>query len=259
MIGLLRNFRESRRRRVSERDAGMTLVEMLVSMLITSIILAAVATTFIVVTRSTRISQNRLNQYNDGRVALEAMSRTLREAVLPSQDVVSGTCAGVGGGGTCLSAFIQGTASSISFFSNIDNPATTVSAGNNNLGPRKVSYSIDAKNRLVQAIQVPDLHAWNNYNWQYSSCAVVPSNCRTSVLANNVVQISGAPIFTYYANGAALTGSTFSANDLAQVDSIDITFSVSAQPAGINTSTVPTTYLQRVALPNVDTYISETS
>jgi prepilin-type N-terminal cleavage/methylation domain-containing protein len=236
-------------------DAGLTLVEMIVSMVVMAILLAAVATIFVATTKAVNANRHRMAQGNDARVAIESTARTLRQAVLPSQDVAGGTCVAVGGGGTCLSAFIKGTPTSLQLYSNVDNPLVHATSGTNNSGPRKVTYSIDSSKNLVQVIQQPDAHQWDNYNWTYSICSTVPANCRTSVIATNVTQVNGQPLFTYYQDGVALTGSSFDADALKKVNSIDIVLSVQ-QPGGPSGS-APTTYIQRVALQNVDTYISQ--
>lgn len=250
---MIRLARAARSR--APRDDGLTLIEMLVSMVIMSIVLGAVATIFLATTRAVGANQHRMAQANSARVGIESMARALRQAVLPSQDVGGGTCVAVGGGGICLSAFIKGTPNSIQFYSNIDNPVDHATSGTDNAGPRKVTYSIDSSNNLVQVIQQPDTHAYDDYNWTYSSCTAVPSNCRTTIIATNVTQPGGQALFTYYQDGTALTGSSFDADALKKVNSIDIFLSVE-EPGGAAV-TAPTTYIQRVALQNVDTYISQ--
>jgi prepilin-type N-terminal cleavage/methylation domain-containing protein len=250
VIRLIRDARAKAR-----RDDGLTLIEMIVSMVIMSVLLGAVSTIFLATTKAVNANRHRMSQANSARVAIESVARALRQAVLPSQDVANGTCVTVDGGGTCLSAFIQGTPTSLQFYSNVDNPVLHATSGTNNSGPRKVSYSIDAANNLVQVIQQPDTHAWDNYNWTYSSCATVPANCRQSVLAANITQVGGDPLFTYYQSGTKLTGSTFDADALKRVNSVDIELSV--QEDGRSSGSAPTTYIQRVALQNVDTYISQ--
>lgn len=239
----------------AERENGLTLIEMIVSMVIMSVVLGAVSTIFLATTKAVNANQHRLSQANAARVAIESVARTLRQAVLPSQDVGNGTCVAVDGGGTCLSAFIQGTPTSLQFYSNIDNPVLHATSGSNNSGPRKVSYTIDASNDLVQVIQQPDTHAWDDYNWTYSSCTTVPANCRSSILAANVKLVGGDPLFAYYQDDVKLTGATFDADALKRVNSIDIELSV--EENGRASGSAPTTYIQRVALQNVDTYISQ--
>ena len=250
MIGI----RRVARARATQED-GLTLIEMIVSMVIMSVILGAVSTIFLATTRAVNANQHRLSQGNQARVAIESLSRALRQAVLPSQDVGNGTCVAVGGGGVCLSAFIQGTPTSLQFYSNIDNPVLHATSGSNNSGPRKVSYTIDGSNNLVQVIQQPDTHAWDDYNWSYSSCSTVPANCRSSILASNVKLVGGDPLFTYYQDDVKLTGSSFDADALKRVNGIDIELSV--EENGHASGSAPTTYIQRVALQNVDTYISQ--
>jgi hypothetical protein len=74
---------------------------------------------------------------------------------------------------------------------------------------------------------------------------------RTRTLARGV-QTSG-PIFTYYdAVPAKITTVTLTATDLAKVDSIEISVTVK-KPGTV--SVRPTTFVQRVALPNADSVV----
>ncbi len=257
MIGSLNRMLD--RRRFRNDDAGLTLVELLVSMVVTSMLFLAVATIFTGTSRAVRVNNNRLNEANNARVAIAAIGKTLRAAVLPSQDDGDGgACSG-----QCLSAFVQGTDTSITFFSNINNPVLHATSGNNTSGPRRVTYGLTAMggttgNALTQLTQVPDLHAWDNFNWTYSACTTAAQNCETRTLATNVAQLGAARIFTYYVSGTQVTGGQpYGFAQLALVDSVDIVLSV--QISGGSAGTVPVTYVQRVALPNVDTYIQSQS
>lgn len=67
-------------------DAGMTLVELLVAMFVTSILLAGVATVFSGTMRGVRTVNTKTGTTADARIAMEAISRTLRVAIIPTNE-----------------------------------------------------------------------------------------------------------------------------------------------------------------------------
>lgn len=214
------------------RDDGFTLTEMIVVMFVLGIVLAGVQTTLITTQRTVGENVVRVDQTQQGRLAMESMTKNLRTAVLPSQ--LSGTCSGCN-----LAAFIQGTATAVYFYANINNDANVI-------GPSRVSYVVNSSGDLVETVQAPNAHAPGDYNYQY--CTPGPGcPVNTRVLARGVRTTK--PIFTYYDYGGTQLGSgTLSASDLALVDSIDVVLSVKT-----STSRVPaTTFTQRVTLPNAD-------
>ncbi|MCW2678958.1 MAG: hypothetical protein JWM62_359 [Frankiales bacterium] len=224
-------------------DAGMTMTELSASMLVLGIVLSAVATLVYGAGQLTSRNDARLDQVNQARQAMEAMSRTLRTAVLPSQLGATCSAAAMATDPNCAkAAFVQGTASSVQFFANIDNESNTI-------GPSKVSYTLN-NGSLVETIQRPDAHAANVYSYSY--CAPGPTcPVRTRTLARGVR--SDAALFTYYdAAAVALTRTVLTAADLERVDSMEIR--VSVQRSG-KVQARPTTFVQRVALPNADAVV----
>jgi prepilin-type N-terminal cleavage/methylation domain-containing protein len=221
-------------------DGGFTLTEMVVVMFILGIVLAAVQTTLLMTQKTVGVNNMRLTQTMQAKTAIEAMSRTLRTAVLPSQ--LNGTC------GSCsTAAFIQGTANSVQFYANINNDK-------NIIGPSRVTYSVAGNGDLTETIQAPNAHAATDYNYQYctpSATCVVP----TRVLAHFVQTTK--PLLTYYdKNGTVFTDTTLTAVELAGVDSIDLFLQVQA---AANQTLTSTTLTERVTLPNADSVAQATA
>jgi prepilin-type N-terminal cleavage/methylation domain-containing protein len=229
----------SRHRR---NDAGFTLAELLVSMLVLGILLTAVSGLFFANLKSTQTTSVRLKQTNQARTAMESISRILRTAVLPSS---LASCTNCG----ATAAFIQGSASKVSFYANIDN-------GGNVVGPSQVVFDVDAAGTLTQTVQPPDPgSAAVGYTW--TTCTVGAPGClmRRTVLATGV-QTSGQPVFTYYAFGSQTPMSgDLTATQLANVDAVDIQVTTKLPGAS---GAGPVTFVQRVSLPNVDTVIEAT-
>lgn len=221
-------------------DAGFTVVEMVVVIFILGIVLAMVQGALIMAQRNTSAAKTRLDQVGSGKVAIEAMSRSLRTAVRPSQ--LSATCSSC----DTLAAFMSGDSRSVNFYANIDNP-------NNIIGPSKVSYSVTSSGDLVETIQPPNAHAAGDYNYQY--CTPGASGCTVykRVLARKIP--STATLFTYYdASGAAITTLPLTTAALSAVDQVDIFVTIQ------ETSTASsTTFTQRVALPNADAFAQTTT
>jgi len=235
VIALLRG-----RLRSAEPDGGFTLTELLVTIFILGIVLAGVQTTLIFTQKTVGEQSIRIDQTQMTNQAMDAVTKTLRTAVLPSQ--LNGTCT------SCdLAAFIQGTPTSVQFYANINNDGNVV-------GPSRVSYIVNANNELVETIQAPNSHAASDYNYQY--CTPGPGCViQTRVLARNIVP--GTAVFTYYdPNGVSLGTGTLTASDLAQVDTMDVVISVRDSTAS---RVPPTTFMARVSMPNHDSVTTASS
>ncbi|CAB4798245.1 MAG: hypothetical protein F2740_02360 [Actinobacteria bacterium] len=218
-------------RHLKRSDEGVTLIEMVVVIAILSGVLAMVVTVIIAAQKNVNGNSARLDQIQQGKVAMESMSKTLRTAVRPSQ--LNATCTGCD-----QAAFLQGNARSVQFYANINNPA-------NILGPSRVSYTVDNSGVLTETLQAPNAHAATDYNYQY--CTPGPGCTVTSrVLARGVSLNQN--MFTYYdASNNTFTTLPLASADLPRVDSIDIIVKISS-----SAQVSATTFTQRVTLPNAD-------
>jgi type II secretory pathway pseudopilin PulG len=231
--------------RARRGDAGITLVETAVTMLILGFVSASVMVLMNGAQKMSFENGARLDQINAGRVAIEAMSRNLRAAIMPSQ--LGSTCADpllVNDPSCAPAAFVSGTPTAVQFYANTDN-------ANNVLGPSKVTYLLGGVGgtELIERIQRADARPAGSTTYTY--CAPSPScPVRERVLARGVV--TGTPLFTYYDGaGTVMPQTTLDANALARVDAIEVTVAVRS-PRG---AVAPATFLQRVALPNADTVV----
>ena len=212
----------------SRRDAGVSLVELVVTMAISSVVLAAVSAVFIGAVRSVRTVQSETAASADARIGMEAMTRALRVAVQPDGQP---------------SALVSATTNGITVYALINRTGAAVTTS---LTPTKVAFSYDAGTKCVNETDTPASGS-SPYTWTTGS--------RTRCLLRTTV----APTFAYYttpvlASGgvdiAPLTvpGSGLAATDLPTVQSVQVTLAVK-DPA--NPSLAGVTSLSRVTLTNV--------
>lgn len=240
------------RRRVAGTgpDAGTSLTELAITMMIMGVVIAATAMLVIGAQRTNTQTMNRVDQIQEARNGVERMSRTLRASVMPSQLLSS--CAG------CTEdAFIEGAAYEVQFYSNIDNPGNTV-------GPSRVTYEITETapgvGDLVQTVQVPNSPVPTATGYAYcnpvtDTSAACQARVTRQVVARDVLVDASRPMFTYYdLNGAQLVPSagTLTADQLRLVLAIEVRIEVQKQASS---QALPTEYIQRIMLPNAQAII----
>lgn len=237
------------------RDAGMTMTEMLVVMLIFGIVVAATTTITISMSRTNGQNIARQDLVDEARTAVERISKTTRTAVKPSQllsNCVS-SCADV-------DAFLQGTPTSMKFYANLDNEGNLV-------GPSQVTYTIATSGPdagvLIEKVQVPDPippGSTSGYVYCNAEAAGASSACRERLTVRRLaedVDTSGASVFQYFKGyGDRLTaGATgLSAGDLEKVVGIEINLTVRSAST---TAPQPVTYIQHVTLPNAQAVMQQ--
>lgn len=217
-------------RRRADGQAGFSLPELMVTIGVLSIVLTAVGTVFVGSLKSVRLVRERTVTAADARIALEAVTRTLRVAVRPDGEAAALTLA---------------TGSAVTFYSVINRTGTTAAQL-----PSKVEYSWDGTclNEAVtpaRTLTAPasggPFYAWDT--GRTSKCLV-----RTSV----------APAFAYYTTPQISSGGVdvtamsvpvggLSATDLAVVQSVQVSLAIKV-PGG---ETNGTTVMDRVTLNNV--------
>jgi prepilin-type N-terminal cleavage/methylation domain-containing protein len=229
-------------RRVRRADDGVTLTELLVTMMVLGLLVSA---TVLMVNASMRVSSNtkeRMDQSNSATIAMQRVSRTLRTAVLQSQLTTTCTLA------ICTeSAFLKGTRTSVQFYADVDNPK-------NSVGPSRVTYDITG-GVLTETVQRPLSPTPDAAGYHY--CNPGPGcNIRTTVLATDVQTTN--PVFAFYTATDAVNaiplavGAQLTAAQLKAVDSIDVSLNV--QRAG-GANVAGASMVQRVALPNADSVV----
>ncbi|OZB48540.1 MAG: hypothetical protein B7X40_06955 [Cellulomonas sp. 14-74-6] len=219
-----------------------------------SIVLIAVSTLSIGFMRTNQQNINRQDQIDVARSATEAMSKTLRTAVMPSQ--LTSSCAGA----CAADAFVLGQDFAVQFYANLNNAGNTV-------GPSRVTYTVitaGGVSSLVEKIQTPDspVPAASGYLYCDAEAAGASSTCkarlRTRTLAVGVQ--TATPMFSYYsatsatALSPAASGGSLSSTDLGNVLAIELHVTVQKQASA---RANPTTYIQRITLPNAQAVLRQ--
>jgi prepilin-type N-terminal cleavage/methylation domain-containing protein len=226
-------------------DDGFTIMEMVVAVLIMGMVLAG---GFLILTGALKTATGtraRLTDINSARLAVANISRTMRTAVLPSQldDNTSSVTA----------AFIQGGATSVSFYADVNNPAVLPATGNTTYGPSQVSYTLTGAGILTQTIQPPLSHDVSNNDYQYCTpgpgCLVYTTILARGIDANTTTK----PLFVYYDASGSTLGALTAAN-IDDVDSVDIRVGLdSVTTAQMGTTSIVT----RVSLPNHESLLRQ--
>jgi Tfp pilus assembly protein PilW len=227
-------------------DRGTSLTELLVVMLILSFIVITTTSLTIGMHRTTAETISRQDQVDMGRSAVERMSKTLRTAVKPSQ--LLSNCAG------CTEdAFIRAQDLGVQFYANLDNTG-------NSVGPSRISYVVATTGAdagvLIEKVQVPDSNVPTATGYTYcdaespGASASCQARLTTTRLAEGVQTDTGTPLFAYYDNDGNLmsTGSTgLDASELNRLLSVEMVLTIQSTNT---TKPHPTTYIQRILLPN---------
>lgn len=243
------------RRTVAVRrdDQGTSLTEMLVSMTVFSVLLAALATISIGFMRTNAQSMTRQDQIDVARVSVETMTKKLRTAVMPSQ--LTTTCT------LCTQdAFVIGRDFGVQFYANINNPG-------NSVGPSRVTYTLSTAGAtagtLIEKVQVPDSNLPSSTGYVYCDAEAVGAStaCKNRLKSRTLatgVQWGNGSMFSYYDGvGARLTppvNGTLTADQLSKVLSVELIVSVQSKQAN---KVDPTTYIQRVTLPNAQSVLRQ--
>jgi prepilin-type N-terminal cleavage/methylation domain-containing protein len=185
------------------REQGFSLVELLVAMSIGMIVLLAALTVLDRGFQLQKESQDRTDAAQQGRLAMERVTRALRSevAICPAKSALS-----------------SATASSLTF--------TVDYSGGTTPERRTITYDSTTKTLVETSYKSP---AGPPYTFPGSPTT-------TRVLLNNVVQDGGNTIFTYKADSGLGTGANsimvppLSADQMAATAQVDVAFT--ARPAG---------------------------
>ncbi len=232
------------------RDDGISLIEVLVVTGLLVGVLAVAQTAILTAQKTLADNSSRLDSIGQVRVSLDAMSKVIRTAIMPSQ--LNGTCSDCD-----IAAFIQGDNTYVQFYANIDNEQLLPASGSTTAGPSRVTYTYNpTTGTLTELIQRPNSHDVTDYNYQYCNPSTQGCEVRKREIAKGVVNKTAEPVFTYYDRdgGQLPVPLQVDLQRLKAVDSIDLVLKV-RETNRIETSTMTT----RVTLPNADSVVQPTT
>lgn len=195
-----------------------------------AIVVAIVAGAMVTATHLLGENRLRLEEIGENRVAIEAMTKTLRTAVEPR----------LLGSNSDAAAFIQGDGQKVIFYAALTSLAEPTGTGSNQYGPVRMTYSVTGGD-LVETYQLPDLHAATNHDYTYCAAGTTGCTIRSRIIARHIAATS---VFTYYGESQDKLSVPLSTDNLEAVDSIDIV--LTSQAGTDEQSTVAT----RVSLVN---------
>jgi prepilin-type N-terminal cleavage/methylation domain-containing protein len=226
-------------RRDEPRDAGVSLVEVMVAMLLLGILLTVVTAVAVLGMRTSTGLQVRLDNSTQGDRGMAATSKALRTAVLPSQldDAACTNCT--------ETAIVQATPTRVTFYANLHNEGE---------GPSLMTLDVveDPDHPGTAVLRQTRIPPTRHTDGSYSFCSATDPACPVDVraLARGLVWPT-APLFAYYDFDGLPIGSTAVTTDqLPRISSVDVSITVQSAPAGTDVPTATT--LQRVRLPNAD-------
>lgn len=214
-------------------DTGFTLIEMVIAMSIMSLVVAITTAGLSQAERLFSSNADRLDGVTQSKVAIEAMTKTIRTAVEPR--LLGDPC------DTCL-AFIEGDATSMTFKAALSTMRPPSGNEATRYGPAKVTYRL-VGSELEETYQLPEVHL-PTAPYTYCSVGAVGCDARVRTLATDLV---AGQVFTYYdssTNSLPLPLQN-SQERLAAVDSIDIVLTTQ-----VSNRVEASTLVSRVSLVN---------
>jgi hypothetical protein len=215
----MRLLRFGFRRRAGRDERGTTTLEVVATLLLTSVVMGTVFAGMSSGSRATEGASARLRNLDEARVLMATVSKDVRTAVRLS----AGT-----------SPFVLADKNEAIFYANIDTTGA----------PKKVRISVDASNRLIEQVWSPDPGS-TAPNYTYNT-----TTPKLRLVGRYVANTATNPIFTYVdSNDNVLGPAPLSAANLLSIKAIRLSLIVYRSSAFNKNST---TLVNRVRLPNVD-------
>lgn len=199
-----------RLRRTGTADAGISLTELIVAMMIFGIVLTVVGSMFATMTKATTYANATDQNVRNASNGMNAMSRMLRSAQnLPQVNT------------TDRPAFSDARAETVTLVTAVNlDPATT-----DDTTPLEVTFAVDAKRNLRETTRTGVHPTAGSPYWVFNSTS--PVTARTITTPVSTTPSGQAPLFRYYgSDGVELvppTGASLSGDDLADIASVAIT------------------------------------
>jgi prepilin-type N-terminal cleavage/methylation domain-containing protein len=218
-------------------DRGLSMVELIVAMGLSSIVLTLVVSFFIQITTATVSANNSRNST----AITSNIANELVDTIRPATKVI--------GALVTDPAVVAGTANTLTIYTNADSVATDIR-------PIRVSFSLDSQKRLVEKRWAATKDSLGN--WIFPALTIAPASTRTlpgivldPSTATTASATDRAPLFAYLDSACAYVIPGSSGLTLDQRKSIAaIEFTVRSRSEG-STTALPATIQNVVGMPNV--------
>lgn len=242
MTGLVQRTRRGR----AAADDGLTLVELLVTMILLGIVSTIVVTTVTVISRATVRDRSNGESLDLARIGMDYMTRAIR----------AGTEIQQSSGAANKPAFIQTGPEVMELYASLGQPN----------GPTRIRYAVDGNRRLIEYRCEANAGSAPYYTyptWNYTGTP--PSGCVAREIASQILSGTSPPLFTYVTGpGAPPAGTTApgaaptvspqtlgayptNADLLGNIRGVDINLNVDSTP-GVG---IPVRLNNTVMLPNL--------
>lgn len=208
------------------RDAGVTLPELIVTMMIFAMITTLIMTFVITMSRTFTRDREQADSANVGSVGMNEVSRVIRSAT--ELRITSG-------GSTAEPVFIEAGPNTMTLYSYID-------SGTSSVKPIKVQFFIDSNRRLVEK-------RWNVTNsaspWSFATTA---SSTRTIARS---IPVGAAALFTYLDKDSvplSFTSGVLSTTNRQNVAAVDVRLTVQSD---LTSRAAPVELRSTIGIPNL--------
>lgn len=216
-----------RYRQLKRDDAGVTLVETLVVMVLSAILMSITGVFFVTVTKQTMMSEDIRRSTADASNIMNVVSTSIRAAVRNA----------VASSPNPDPAVVAANATSITIITYTD-------AGPSFETPLRLRYRVDSQGRMVEDRW--DANVVNGYA-VFPSMTVNPASTR--ILGNVVVNTSGEPLFRYYNTSGGPVGGSGDLTATQRGTVTSVRFVVKVRADGSNEVVVLD---NTVGMPNMD-------
>lgn len=173
--------------RAGRDDAGVSLPELLVTMMLFVVVSIALSAVFLNATETMRFVATKTSTTADARIAMEAMSRSLRVAVIPKGET---------------SAIVSARADRVEFFASLKRSATQTADI-----PTKVVYAYNPTTRCLEETQVVATARPGDAARPYEWTGAGTTKC--------LIRTNAAPQFSYFNDGRIVNTSVTPAATVA--------------------------------------------
>ncbi len=200
-------------------DDGLSLPELLVTMVLFSLIGTVIVQTYAATTASVQRSTWRQDNTRLAQNAMETLTKSIRAGSKIEQYSA-----------TALPAFTEATETSLGVHAFLGDR------------PTRLTYTVDSSGQLVETRLTADAGSTAPY-WTFSGTPT------TRVVTDQVVNTASQPLFVYYdGTGTAFVPTPGDTASLDAVRSVEVSLSVQARDTG---EVPPTVLEQRIYLPNL--------